>query len=67
MLTLISMYSYKHVNISILKVLCFANIKQLLIMIDMKKYCGKFKYLELEMVLHNQLMKVRKIGKQIKR
>ena len=46
------------------KNLIFANIKNVLEVINNKKSYGKLKYLELEKELYNELVEMRKIGKK---
>ena len=46
------------------KNLIFANIKNVLEVINNKKSYGKLKYLELEKELHNEFVEMRKIGKK---
>lgn len=46
------------------KNLIFANIKNVLEVINNKKSYGKLKYLELEKELYNEFVEMRKIGKK---
>ena len=46
------------------KNLIFANIKNVLEVINNKKSYGKLKYLELEKQLYNEFVEMRKIGKK---
>lgn len=67
MLTLISMSLSVWLQIYIyfnFKNLIFANIKNVLEVINNKKSYGKLKYLELEKELYNEFVEMRKIGKK---